>query len=120
MKLADAILCARKDRESSLHPPVKLMPACFRVGKARQRNFHNCGGPVKLVRSCLSASKDRESNFHSYGGPVMLVEVCLSAGKIQEGSSTHRGSFVKLFMCKERWRKQFSRLEVLWSSCRPF
>ena len=78
--------------------------------RSRKMFSHRCGCPVKLVQACLSASKDRESSFHSCRGPIKLVEACLSAGKIQESSSNHRGGLVKLFMRKERRRKQFSRL----------
>ena len=42
MKLVQACLCARKDRDSS---------------------FHNCGGPVKLAEACLSASNRRHVLF---------------------------------------------------------
>ena len=52
MKLVQACLCARKDRESS---------------------FHHCGDPVKLAEACLSARKYRESSFHLCGGAVNLV-----------------------------------------------
>ena len=46
MKLADAILCARNDRESSLHRcggPVKLVQVCLSAGKAQKCSFHHCG-----------------------------------------------------------------------------
>ena len=52
MKLVQACLCARKDRESS---------------------FHHCGGPVKHVVAYLSAMKYRESSFNYCGGAMNLM-----------------------------------------------
>ena len=42
MKLVQACLCARKDREGS---------------------FHHCGGPVKHMEACLSAGNIEKSGF---------------------------------------------------------
>ena len=52
MKLVQARLSGRKDREST---------------------FQHCGGPVKQAQGCLSTRKDRDSRFHHCGGFVKLV-----------------------------------------------
>ena len=43
---------------------MKLVEACISARKDRENSFHHCRGPVILVEACLSARKDRESSFH--------------------------------------------------------
>ena len=55
---------------------MKLVEACLKARKDRESSFHQWAGAVKVVQSCLSASKDQERRFHHYGGAVKLVEGC--------------------------------------------
>ena len=36
---------------------MKVVQACLSVRKDRECSFHRCGGAVKLVQSCVSAGK---------------------------------------------------------------
>ena len=44
--------------------PVKLVQACVSARKDRESNFHDCGGAVKLMQAYLNIRKDREIGFH--------------------------------------------------------
>ena len=54
---------------------MKLVEACLSARKDRERSFHQWGGAVKVVQSGLSARKDREGTFHNCGGDVKQVFV---------------------------------------------
>ena len=43
---------------------MKLVQAGLNAREDREGNFHNCGGAVKVVKACLNIRKDRESSFH--------------------------------------------------------
>ena len=73
---AGLFLSDRKDLQScSLHcgGTLKLVQACFSVGKIAQSSFLLCGGPVKLMQVFLCARNDQKSRFHHCGGLEKLV-----------------------------------------------
>ena len=43
---------------------MKLVQAHLSARKERESNSYNCGGAVKLVQTCLKIRKGRESSFH--------------------------------------------------------
>ena len=45
---------------------MKLVEACLSARNDRESSFHQWGGAVNVVQSCLSAKKDRERTFHHY------------------------------------------------------
>ena len=53
---------------------MKLVEACLSARNDRESSFHQWGGAVKVVQSCLSARKDRERSFHRYAGAVKHLE----------------------------------------------
>ena len=84
MKLVQACLSAREDRESSFHHlggAVRPVQTRLCAGKTWQSRFNLQGGAVKHIEAWLNAREDRESSFHHCGGPVRLLQACLCAGK---------------------------------------
>ena len=66
---------------------MKLVEACLSARKDRESSFHLWGGAVKVVQSCLSARRHRESSFQQWGGAVKFVLACLIAGKVRDRGS---------------------------------
>ena len=84
MMLWHDIFWARKDIESNLHRPVKLVHPSL---TATKNNFLNSGGLMKLMHVCLCVRSNIKNSFQHCGGPVM---------------------FCRPFVCLEECRKQFS------------
>ena len=78
MKLEQACLTARNDRESSFHHCGGLGAREGQLSDkiARESSFHHCAGPVKPVPACFSGRNDRERSFLHCGGIVKLVQAC--------------------------------------------
>ena len=55
---------------------MKLVEACISARKDRESNFHHCGGSVKLLQACLSAGKVRDCRFNKFG------DLCSSCGHV--------------------------------------
>ena len=46
---------------------MRLMEACISTRKDRESSFHHGGGSVKLLQACLSEEKVRDCSFDHCG-----------------------------------------------------
>ena len=94
MKLVQACLKVRKDRESSFHDcgvSEYRVQAYLSSGEVGQTHFNYYTGLVKLVQAHFSVRIDRVSSFQHCGSLVKLVQACLIAKKDRESSFHHCG-----------------------------
>ena len=107
------IFWARKDIESNLHRPVKLVHPSL---TATKNNFLNSGGLMKLMHVCLCVRSNIKNSFQHWRSCDVLQAICVS-GRMQKAVFMTVEVLQSLFTQFEYQEGSKAQFPPLWRSC---